>query len=81
MKFEHGEVNAEVFQNWKAKFKIHTPKNNENAKENCEELRGPEVKLRIKNDVATYYSTTKSLNGKLFLIWPHLLHMPLESTE
>ena len=64
VKFEHGEVDAEAFQNWKAKFKIATHKNDENVKENVEDMRGPEVKLRIKSDFATYYSTAKSLSGK-----------------
>lgn len=64
VKFEHGEVDAEAFQNWKAKFKICTHKNDENVKENAEDMRGPEVKLRIKSDFATYYSTAKSLSGK-----------------
>ena len=58
VKFEHGEVDPDSFQNWKSKFKIGLSENN---RENDTE---PQLKVKIKSDVTTYSSYAKSLDGK-----------------
>ena len=58
VKFEHGEVDPDSFQNWKSKFKIGL---SENDRENNTE---PQLKVKIKSDVTTYSSYAKSLDGK-----------------
>ena len=58
VKFEHGEVDPDSFQNWKSKFKIGL---SESDRENNTE---PQLKVKIKSDVTTYSSYAKSLDGK-----------------
>ena len=60
VKFEHGEVDPNSFQNWKSKFRIGLSENDGTSKENNTE---PQLKVKIKSDFATYSSYAKSLDG------------------
>ena len=60
VKFEHGEVDPNSFQNWKSKFRIGLSENDRTSKENNTE---PQLKVKIKSDFTTYSSYAKSLDG------------------
>ena len=62
VKFEHGEVDPNSFQNWKSKFKIGL---SENDRENNTE---PQLRVKIKSDFTTYSSYAKSLDGKYYIL-------------
>ena len=60
--FEHGEVDPDAFETFKAKLRIGLPEMH--AKENqfqSEQPEAPILKLAVKSDHMTYHSTAKSL--------------------